>query len=280
MKYMDIKKLAESFTGNLDPNAIDGIDTDMIAVIAPMLNDILTAYYRLEITGLDRIPKGPALIVINHQSGISFLEILGFGARYYVERGLDDPIHGLAHDLILRVPGLANFLLRGGAVRANHENADALFAKSRKLMVAPGGNLEAFRPYSERNQIKMGSHRGFLRLALRHEVPIVPVVFEGGHASYRVLWDGAPLAKIARRFGMRLDAWPLFLGLPWGVAFGPLFHIPLPVKIRIGCLDPISTAEYGPAAENDPAVLDQLFSTVVTSMQRELLRLGTTTDPS
>lgn len=267
-----LKRLRRAFSDPVDHDGLDGIDPGMIADVVPILDRICTLWYRMEVQGMDRIPPGKALVVINHQAGISFVELLGFGARWYLERGLDDAFHGLAHDAILDVPWLGNFLIRGGGVRANHANADALFPLGRKLMVAPGGNAEAFRPYRERKRIKLGGHMGFVRLALRHGAPICPVVFDGGHETFMVLWDGASFARLLGPIGraLRVKTWPLFLGLPWGVAFGPLAHIPLPAKVRVRCLDPIPTARYGPEAEHDAAVVEAVYRQVECAMQTAL----------
>ena len=72
-------------------------------------------------------------------------------------------------------------MLRTGTLRASHESARKAFSRGRKVQVFPGGNLEAFRSYKERNRIVFGNRRGFVKLAIREQVPIIPAVFVGGH---------------------------------------------------------------------------------------------------
>jgi hypothetical protein len=45
---------------------------------------------------------------------------------------------------------------------------------------------------------------------------------------------------------------PVWLGLPWGIGFGPIPHWPLPAKIRIQLLPPIELhRELGSGAHPD-----------------------------
>ena len=83
--------------------------------------------------------------------------------------------------------------------------------------------------------------------------------------------DGERLARALRMDReLRSDTWPLWVGLPWGVALGPWFHVPLPVKCVTEFLDPIPTAEYGPDSAEDPEVLQALYDQVQGVMQDRL----------
>jgi len=250
-------------------------DRRLIEAVIPWVDRVCKLWFRQEVQGLDNVPEGPALVVGNHTSGITMLEAMGFGARMYRTLGTKKLWHGLAHDHIVDFPVLGPTLVKLGALRATHEAADAAFAEGRKILVFPGGNLEAFRPHKDRHRIVFGERTGFIRLALRHEVPIVPVVFEGGHSGFYVLWDGKAFVRATgiKRF-LRVDTWPLFVGLPWGVAFGPLFHLPLPVKVRTHVLPPIDLAPYTAADVDNPQALTELYQRVVDAMQARLTELG------
>jgi 1-acyl-sn-glycerol-3-phosphate acyltransferase len=165
-------------------------------------------------------------------------------------------------------------LARVGAVRAGHEAAGRAFAAGRQVVVFPGGNLEAFRRWSQRDRVVLGGRTGFVRLALRHGVDIVPWVFDGGHNSFFVLRDGRRVAKAIRADRwLRSDTWPLYLGLPWGVAFGPWPHLPLPVKVRSRFLPPIRVSAHPPEAADDDAVVRALYDDVERALQLGLDRL-------
>jgi 1-acyl-sn-glycerol-3-phosphate acyltransferase len=267
--------LLDAFLRPSDPDDLDSRDPEVLAALAPLFDVLTRWYYRLEVHGLERVPAGRALVVINHNAGITFAELLGFGARFVMERGIEDAIYGLGHDGILAVPLLKNFLIKAGGVRASHGHGDKVLAADRKILVAPGGNREAYRPFKNRHRIDFGGRTGFLRLALRHGAPISPAVFIGGHETFAVLHDGQFIAQaLGLKKHFRLDTFPVFVGLPWGLGIGPLFHLPLPSKCKVQVLDPITTAEYGPEAENDPQALKELYHKVTGAMQRELTKMA------
>ncbi|MFH1530080.1 MAG: 1-acyl-sn-glycerol-3-phosphate acyltransferase [Pseudomonadota bacterium] len=271
-----IQALVRGFTEAADPNDLDAVDPGMLLTLLPIFDFLARRWYRMRVEGLDRIPSGKAIVVINHESGITFLELFALGSFWVRERYTGDHpdlFHGLGHDAIFRIPGVSNFLVRCGGLVANHRNADRVFAAGRKILVAPGGNLEAFRPWRERFKIKFGGHNGFAKVALRHRVPIVPVVFAGGHESFFVINDGRSLVErfdLHRRF--RMDTFPLVVGLPWGLWMGPLFHLPLPTRCDVRILDTIDTTTFG--AEDDPAAVDALYDEVTGRMQATLTDMG------
>jgi 1-acyl-sn-glycerol-3-phosphate acyltransferase len=263
-----------------DPDNPDHIDPALIRFLVPVVDAFCKAWYRLDVEGMALVPRGAALIVTNHDSGITFLELLGMGARWYAERGTGEVLSGLGHDRMFDIPVVGDLLVRMGGVRATHANADALFARGRKVVVAPGGNLEAFRPWTERDRIKFGGRKGFIRLAMRHRVPIVPVVFHGGHGGFLVLSDGEWIVRLLglRRL-LRVDTWPIMIAAPWGLAVGPVFHLPLPVKVRARFLAPIPTDGLPPGADAEPVAVDALYETVTFRMQAALTEMSKPTPP-
>jgi diacylglycerol/phytol O-acyltransferase len=241
---------------------------ELVERIVPLLDKLINGYFRQQVEGIENVPQGPALIVGNHNSGITYLEIFGMGSRYYSVRGTDDVIHGLAHDQMFKIPLVGTFLSRCGGVRASQENAEKILRMGRKILVTPGGNMEAFRPYSERYKIKFGGHKGFVRLAMRTGAPISPVVLEGGHRSFVVVNDGAKLVKaLGLHKRLRMDTFPLLLGLPWGIWFGPMFHLPLPIKCTSRFLEPVATEGLDP---NDQAEVDRIYDLVTSRMQEAM----------
>lgn len=249
----------------IDATDPDGIDLELIEAVARPVKRLCATWYDLEVDGLEHLPEGPALLVGNHNSGSSFVEAMGVAAESHLQRP-DLPWHGLAHDAIIALPGIGRVLHRLGALRATHDSAEAAFARGRKVIVFPGGNREAYRPFSRRYRIEMGDRRGFVKLALRHGVPIVPLVFVGGHSGFIVLGDGKRLARLLRADRwLRSDTWPLWLGLPFGVFLGPGMHVPLPVKCMTRFLPAIDPTDFGDA--EDPETVERVFRAVETAMQ-------------
>jgi len=250
------------------------VDLDLVQRLAGPLERFGDRWYGLQADGWEHLPKRPVLIVGNHNAGSAFLEALAASAKA-VRRG-HTSITGLAHDAVIDAPLVGRLLARVGAVRAGHASAARAFDAGRQVVVFPGGNLEAFRRWSHRDRIVLGGRTGFVRLALRHGVDIVPWVFDGGHSSFFVLRDGRRFAKAIRADRwLRSDTWPLYLGLPWGVAFGPWPHLPLPVKVRCRFLPSIPVSAHSPEAIDDPDVVQALYYDVERALQQGLDRLRT-----
>jgi len=273
-----LRALARAFTEPADPDDLDAVDPEVLHALVPLFDLLARRWYRMRVSGLHRVPDGEALVVINHESGVTFLELFAFGASWVRERYAGDRpdlLHGLGHDAMFRVPGVSNFLVRCGGLGASQRNAHRVFARGRKVLVAPGGNLEAFRPWRERFTIKFGGRRGFARTALRHRVPVIPVVFTGGHESFYVIDDGRWLVErldLHRRF--RLDTFPLVAGLPWGLWLGPMFHLPLPARCDVRILDPVDAPSFG--AETDDDAVDALYDVVTARMQAAMTDMAST----
>jgi len=260
--------LQRVFTTSGNPEWPGSLDWEAIETVGPLVHAGCRAWHRQEVQGIERVPRGAGLIVGNHNAGITFIEILGMGAAWYAARGRADPIYSMAHDMMLKVPYLGNFLMHCGALRADPEQGLAALRAGAKVLVCPGGNLEAFRPYAMRHRVDLAGRKGFLKLAIRARAPICPVVFVGGHSSFVVLRDGREVVRLLglKRL-LRVDTWPLTLCLPWGVALGPVFHLPLPVKCVTRFLEPVSLAGYRPRDAKDPAALAELYDRVVGHMQ-------------
>lgn len=253
-----------------DPDRVGQIDDELVRTLAPKVQALCRRWYRLEARHLDRLPAGPALVVANHESGMTMLEAFGWGAQVSLERP-EDRWNALAHDQIVDMPGLGRVLIALGAVRARPDPALEALAQGHKVLVFPGGNLEAFKPHARRLNVEFGGRTGWAKLAVRAGVPIVPVVFHGGHSGFRILSDGRRLARLigAKKF-LRSDTWPIMVALPWGLWIGPNFHLPLPVKVTSSVLDPVPTAHLGPDAAEDPHILATLSERVRGAMEAEL----------
>jgi 1-acyl-sn-glycerol-3-phosphate acyltransferase len=255
-----------------DPGTPHELDPPLVAASVAAVQ-ALNRVYCCAVIGLERVPPGAALLVGNHNAGISFLDPFFFGAAWHERTAGSDPLHWLAHDAMLRLPVIGNLLLRVGGIRASHDTAMQALARGRKVVVYPGGNREAFRPWSERHRVDFGGHRGFARLALRAGVPIVPLLAHGSHGSFVVLTRGEKLAAwTGVRRHLRSPSFPIFLGLPWGVGVGPIFHLPLPVPSRVVIGEPLPLAAAGPPVAEDPAAVQQLYDRVVGRLQEMMDR--------
>jgi 1-acyl-sn-glycerol-3-phosphate acyltransferase len=250
-------------------------DPVAIARAAAFVDRVLVPYHRVRVTGLERIPDGPALFVANHSGGFYSGDTYLFGAAVLRARGLAHVPYALAHDLVVGFGPLARWLVPLGAVRADTATAAALLAGGAKVLAYPGGDADGARAFRDRNRIRFDGATGYARLALACDVPVVPVVAAGAHSTAVVLADGAAVARLLRtRRWLRLRRWPLLLSVPWGLTFLPSVpYLPLPARITIEVGDPIRFDPSGPAAARDPDHVRACADRVEAVMQATLDRL-------
>ena len=188
---------------------------------------------------------------------------LAFNTYFGVERRFFQ----LAHNLVLSMPGLGQ-LRKFGTVAASPENANRALDSGAALLVYPGGDYEVHRPSWEAGRVDFNRRKGFIRLALQKDVPIVPIVSAGGQETALFLSRGEGLAKLLRLDKtFRLKVLPLSLALPWGLNVGDMLgHFPLPAKITVQALPPIDLRErFG----EDPD-LDVVYDEIIGDMQQAL----------
>ena len=71
-------------------------------------------------------------------------------------------------------------------------------------------------------------------------------------------------------FDLDPEVFPIYLGLPWGVAIGPWPNIPWPAQIHTRICQPIVFERYGYEASRDQTYVQACYNQVVETMQREL----------
>ncbi|MCA9546625.1 MAG: hypothetical protein KC613_19605 [Myxococcales bacterium] len=250
-------------------------DDRLIERLSTQIGPWLARYFRADVRGLENLPAGAALLVGNHSGGMATPDSFTLGAAICARHGVAHVPYGLAHQAAIKAPGINPLLVRLGGVRACHENAGKVFALGRKVLVYPGGDVDAYRPWGRRDQVVFGGRRGYIRLALRHGVPVVPVVSDGGHAVFRVLSDGRRLARwlrVDRTF--RLKVLPVTLSVPWGLTVGPVMPLPPPVRITTVLLPPVAFDRAGAQAAADDAYVAACAQRVEGLMQATLARLA------
>lgn len=249
-------------------------DEAFIESMLPLL-DLWCRYFDAKVAGFETLPeRGPMLLVGNHSGGPLVPDTAATMLAWFRERGVEDPLLGLAFDGVFGVPGFETLMRRLGQMPASHENAEKALRAGNSVLVYPGGAKEAFRPWTDRNRIDFAGHRGFARLALRTGVPVVPVVAHGGHHTTFVISRGDALAKRLGLERIRLRVAPILFQLPWGVSVPLLPGVPLPARIRVEVGPPLDWSAYGPEGADDPAILDRCYHEITTKMQATLDRLA------
>ena len=252
--------------------ALGGYDPAFVRQHTPWLRRVLHGYFRARIEGLEGLADRPFLGVGTHNGSILMPDMLVWVSAYHTA-GRKTPLVTLAHDLLFAADQpLSRALSRLGGVRADPEAALAALRQGYAVQVYPGGDYDSSKPFWRRHEVTFAGRRGYVRLALRGGVPIVPIVSIGAHETLLVLSDGVWLARmLGLRQRMRLAALPLQLCLPWGLVLGtPPGYLPLPAQITIRVLPAIELHGLSPRDAEDDRIVAQIDAEVRARMQAAL----------
>ena len=251
---------------------LDAWDSGYIRTTLPTLRMFADVYHRADVRGLDNVPaEGPVLLVGNHSGGTLISDTFVFAQAFYDHFGPLRRFHQLAHDLLFQIPGVRGSLSRYGTVPASPENMRRALERDAALLVYPGGDHETYRPSWESAEIDFAGRTGFVRLAIEHNVPIVPVVAIGGQETALFLGRGRRFARALRLDSLlRLKVLPAQIGPPFGVTVLDLpGRIPLPAKITVRALPKIDLKKSLGA---DPDI-EKAYELVTGRMQKALSEL-------
>jgi 1-acyl-sn-glycerol-3-phosphate acyltransferase len=261
--------------------SLDQRDPKVIESLMPYWEWFYKHYFRVQSDGWEHIPpQGQFLFVGSHNGGLAAPDMVMTIYDWYRHFGSQRLVYGLMHPKVwLMNPAMADLAQKVGAISANPHMAIAAFHRGASVLVYPGGPQDVFRPHNQRNKIHFAERRGFIKLALRQEVPIIPIISYGAHDTLLVLTDCYEAAKFLHELGLPWlldldpEIFPIYLGLPWIVSLGPLPNFPLPAPIHLRVCPPIIFESYGRQKSRDRFYVDQCYQQVITEMQQALDQL-------
>jgi 1-acyl-sn-glycerol-3-phosphate acyltransferase len=161
-----------------------------------------------------------------------------------------------------------------GVMSASPDKVTTALEAGRDVAVYPGGDVDSLRPWTKRDEVTLAGRRGFVKLAIKAGVPIVPLAASGGMDTMFTLPGGKAIARAAglKRL-VRVESMPLALGLPWGIAPGIVPFLPLPAKLRVEMLDPLFVDDDPERAEDDEYV-DMIYREVEWRITQGVQRLA------
>jgi 1-acyl-sn-glycerol-3-phosphate acyltransferase len=202
------------------------------AIARRIFGPLYDNWFRVEWEGLEKIPKtGGALLVANHAGAIpSDAPTIMHG----VEVELGRPVYGMADFFFREVPWVGTIWARVGGVPAHPDNALRLLRDQGQLaLVFPEGTKGPSKTYADRYRLRRFGRGGFVEIAMRAGVPVIPITVVGAEESMPIIFR---LPALARLLGV-----PYFPVTANMFLFGPLgLAMYFPAKFKLRVLDPVT----------------------------------------
>jgi 1-acyl-sn-glycerol-3-phosphate acyltransferase len=218
---------------------------------------LITGYFHATLEGAENIPKqGGALIVGNHALFAIDTAVLAA----LIIRDVKRNPRFLGDRNLWKVPMLGPTITAIGALPGEPQSAEILLRRGELVMVYPGGVDDSLKSNAQRYQLQWKKRAGFARVAIRAQVPIIPVVGLGIDEMYSVV---ARERFIGRRLlGSERYDLPVAFG-----AFGTV--LPKRVAQRYLALPPISTTGMSDSPENVEQIRAQTYEALDAWLRTE-----------
>lgn len=183
------------------------------------LMDLMHKYFRLEIEGIENIPKqGPGIILPNH-SGFAGFDAMILTHEIFKNRHRIPRV--LTHHLWFKSKATAIPANKMGYVEATTSNGIKELKSNHLIVLFPEGEQGNFKPSSKAYQLQ-DFKRGFVRLSMQTKTTIIPTLILGAEETHINL----------KQFDFGDSMGGLTLPLPFNI-------LPFPVKWKIIFLPPI-----------------------------------------
>jgi 1-acyl-sn-glycerol-3-phosphate acyltransferase len=253
---------------------LEGPDWGFMELQKYVWNPLMDIYFRMEVEGWENIPEGPVLFIGIHSGAPFVWDAWTVGAAWWRHFGSTRTIHGTAHDALMALPLVGAYFRRMGVIPAAPDSIAAALAAGHDVALWPGGERDSLRPWIQRDEAVLAGRSGFVKLAIRSGVPIVPISTVGGPDSMPVLASGRRLARLLKLDKVaRLKMFPIALQVPWGVSPALLPEFPLPTKIRTAFGSPIEL-DSDPARAEDDEYVSAKYDEVEAAIQAGMDRLA------
>ncbi|MFD0901537.1 lysophospholipid acyltransferase family protein [Actinomadura sediminis] len=252
--------LSRRLTGDYEVDEF-GFDPELNGtVLLPPARALYEHWFRVELAGVENVPRdGGALVVANH-SGTLPLDGLMLTVALHDHAGRD--LRLLGADLIYQVPLLGHLARKAGHTLACQADAVRLLGKGEIVGVFPEGYKGVGKPFADRYKLRRFGRGGFVGTALRAGVPIVPCAIVGAEEIYPKIADLRPLA--------RLLGLPYFPVTPTFPLLGPAGLVPLPSKWMIAFGEPMYLDDYDAEDADDPMTVFEITDHVRENVQQML----------
>nr|WP_221218670.1 MULTISPECIES: lysophospholipid acyltransferase family protein [unclassified Mycolicibacterium] len=237
------------------------------ALVLPLLRFFFQNWFRVEVSGIENLPKnGAGLLVANHAGTLPF-DGLMLSVAVHDHHPKNRDLRLLAADMVFDMPMMGPIARKAGHTMASTVDAHRLLVGGELTAVFPEGYKGLGKPFKDRYKLQRFGRGGFVSAALRTKAPIIPCSIVGSEEIYPMITDVKLLARV---LGL-----PYFPITPLFPLAGPAGLVPLPSKWHIAFGTPIETADYDESAADDPMVTFDLTDQVRETIQQTLYQLLT-----
>jgi len=127
----------------------------------------------------EELPQGQYLFACHPHGALPLGVIMAFAGGSEWDKAVKslnhDDIRVLVAQFCFLVPGMREVYLGGNFIDAGRQSATHCIENGKSLILFPGGASESFYPNKKDEPLVLRNREGFIRLAKKHDVKIVPV---------------------------------------------------------------------------------------------------------
>jgi 1-acyl-sn-glycerol-3-phosphate acyltransferase len=232
-----------------------GMSQTGIAFALALMKPLYKNYFRVTSHGAHNIPSEGAAILASNHSGMLPIDAFMMCCDVVWQGQPPRPLRVVMDHFVDLLPGAGVFFTRAGAVSGSRGNFHNLLDQGELVAVFPEGTPGIGKPFSERYKLQEW-RIGHAELAIRHQVPVVPVAVVGAEEQ----WP-------------QLTRLPIqFMGAPYLPI--PVLPFPLPVHYHILYGAPIPIPELFEASDCMRADAVHQAAMMVRDSVADLIRDG------
>lgn len=230
-----------------------GTETLAFRLMPNLLLDMMDQYFRLEVEGIEHIPRRGAAIIVPNHSGFAGFDAMLL-SHQLLKRGHRVP-RVMTHKFWFWMKPTEFAMQKMGFIKATMDNGIHHLQRGHVVVLFPEGEEGNFKPTSKAYQLQE-FRRGFVRMAARTGAPIIPTVIIGAEETHINLSQ----MRLGSLFGN------VSLPLPFNL-------FPLPVRWKIKFLEPIHLGNLEIDPNDNPQVrfwARKIRAQVQTELSNEL----------
>ncbi len=241
-----------------------GRSEDMVSRLEPILNFYYRYWFRVEVEGIENVPSDSGALLVSNHSGALPPDAPMIMQAIRNEHESPRPLYMLGENWFKGYPGISMLVNKMGLVPAHRENAQRLLKDEGRLaIVFPEGQKGSRKVYWQRYRLRRFGRGGFVRTAIRAQVPIVPIAVIGAEEAMPIFAHLRTLQKLSG-----LIYFPITPSFPHFGLAAPLMY--MPSKFKISFMEPIDMSQYPAETADDPAEIQNISERIRARIQLQL----------